>query len=315
MDTLLMDEYDRLNQGRRRWLSVAALTAISAGCSARPLASINKHLPDGDSSAYDQAATISPVSKLALDDLEERLERLERDAQQLDRLRSLVVLHQGQQVYAKAFRGPALNEAVNVKSVSKSLVAALVGCAIERGFISDVQMTLGQCIPEVLPRSADSRVSGLTLENLLTMQTGLQRTSGPNYGKWIASDDWLRYVLSRPFVAEPGTQMLYSTGDWHVLGVVLSTLADASLRELANHWLGKPLNIRFAPWTRDPQGRYLGGNEMSMTPMEMVRFGELYRIGGQVQSQRVFSDSWVQQSFKARTRSPYSGDKPLGLPC
>jgi len=302
-----MDKDDRLDRGRRRWLSAAALAAMSAGGNTLSVAG-NIRQPDGYTSSVAQTAITSTVGQLASVSLAERLARLERDAQQLDRLRSLVVLHRGQLVLARAFRGPAVDEPVNIKSVSKSLVAALVGCAIERGYINDVQMTLGQLIPDLLPRDADPRVSELSLENLLTMQAGLQRTSGPNYGKWIASDDWLRFVLSRPFVAEPGTRMLYSTGDWHVLGVVLSRLADSSLLELANQWLGKPLDIRFAPWTRDPQGRFLGGNEMSLSPVEMVRFGELYRAGGQVQSLRVFSESWVQQSFTARTRSPFSGD-------
>jgi CubicO group peptidase (beta-lactamase class C family) len=90
--------------------------------------------------------------------------------------------------------------------------------------------------------------------------------------------------------------------------VVLSSLTDASLQELANQWLGKPMDIRFAPWTRDPQGRFLGGNEMSLSPIEMVQFGELYRAGGKIRDQRVFSESWVRQSFTARTRSPFSGD-------
>jgi hypothetical protein len=42
---------------------------------------------------------------------------------------------------------------------------------------------------------------------------------------------------------------------------------------LSCEWPGEPLDIEFAPWTRDPQERYLGGNEM------MARFGEQYRPG------------------------------------
>jgi len=56
---------------------------------------------------------------------------------------------------------------------------------------------------------------------------------------------------------------------------------------LSREWLGKPLEIEFAQWTRDPQGRYPGGKEMSISPIEMVRFGELYRLGGRWNGQRV----------------------------
>ena len=241
-------------------------------------------------------------------DLVERLQNLRRDARSVERLRSLVVLHAGQIVLSESFSGPSVDTAVNIKSVSKSLVAALTGCAIERGVLRDVSVTLEESIPHLLPDNADPRVPQLTVENLLTMQAGLQRTSGPFYGSWVASDNWVDYVLSRPFVDVPGGAMLYSTGDWHVLGAVLSTLSDATLLELAREWLGKPLDISFAPWTRDPQGLYMGGNEMSLSPLAMAQVGELYRLQGQWQQEKLFDADWAQQSFVGRGRSPFSGD-------
>ena len=258
--------------------------------------------------AATNSATLRDKNVSAGASLDERLQDMRRDAAKLSRLRSLVVMHQGKTELATSFSGPDVDTAVNIKSVSKSVVAALAGCAIQRGVVPDVELTLGESIPELLPKSVDPRVPSLTLANLLSMQAGLQRTSGPYYGKWVASDDWVRYVLSRPFVDEPGGRMLYSTGDWHVLGAVLSKLSGASLLELSREWLGKPLDISFAPWTRDPQGLYMGGNEMSLSPLHMVRFGELYRLSGLWKEQRIFRDDWVPQSFLARGQSPFSGD-------
>ena len=229
-------------------------------------------------------------------------------ARGLGRLHAVVVMSGGETVLAEAFRGPPVERAVNVKSVSKSVVAALVGCALGRGALDGVGATLGELAPELVPDGADPRVGALTLEDLLTMRAGLQRMSGPNYGTWAASDDWVRHALTRPFVAEPGGRMLYSTADWHVLGAVLSSVTGDSLLELARAWLGAPLGIGFAPWTRDPQGRYLGGNEMSMSPLEMARFGELYRRGGAWEGAQVMADGWAAESFAPRTVSPWSND-------
>jgi CubicO group peptidase (beta-lactamase class C family) len=108
-------------------------------------------------------------------------------------------------------------------------------------------------------------------------------------------------------VAEPGTRMLYSTGSFHVLGAVLSEVSGQSLFSLARSRLGQPLDIEIPAWTRDPQGRYLGGNEMALRLRDMVRFGELYRLGGRWNGQQVLSADWVAQSFEPRTRSPFSG--------
>ena len=274
---------------RRRFLVRAAASAALA-----PLASraASNGVPD---------AAPDAVAEPDLDALADAARRTER-------LHALVVVRGGETVLAEAFRGPPVDAAVNVKSVSKSLVAALVGCALERGALDGVDATLGGLAPELVPDGADPRVAALTLEDLLTMRAGLQRMSGPNYGRWASSDDWVRYALTRRFVAEPGGRMLYSTADWHVLGAVLSSVTGDSLLSLARTWLGAPLGIGFAPWTRDPQGRYLGGNEMSMSPLEMVRFGELYRRGGAWDGAAVLADGWAADSFVPRTVSPWSND-------
>ena len=281
----------------------ALLTSATAGLCGLPLAKLN-----AQTSQTSQTPAASVRSEDAQDDFAQRLQALREDAAAVERLRALVVLHRGEVVLAESFSGPSVDTGVNIKSVSKSLVAALAGCAIERGVLRDVKVTLGESIPKLLPGNADPRVPELTIEDLLTMRAGLQRTSGPFYGSWVASDNWVDYVLSRPFVDEPGGAMLYSTGDWHVLGAVLSTLSGATLLELAREWLGKPLDISFAPWTRDPQGLYMGGNEMSLSPLAMARFGELYRLQGLWQQQELFRGDWVQRSFVGRGRSPFSGD-------
>ncbi len=229
-------------------------------------------------------------------------------ARRIDRLHSLVVMRQGEIVLAEAFNGPPPEQAVNIKSVSKSVVAALVGCALENGSLAGIDATLDEVAANLIPTGADPRVAALRVQDFLTMRIGLERQSGRNYGRWAASDDWVRHALTRPFTAAPGGRMLYSTAGWHVLGAMLSTMTGKSLLTLSREWLGKPLDIEFAPWTRDPQGRYLGGNEMSMSPLEMVRFGELYRLGGRWQGETVMAADWATQSFEPRTVSPWSND-------
>lgn len=230
-------------------------------------------------------------------------------ARGLDQLNSLVIGHRGTIVAAEVLRGPALERPVNVKSVSKTIVAALTGIALDGGHLPSTEATLGDVAPGLIPRGADPRVAGITVADLLTMQAGLERTSGRNYGGWVSSRNWVADALSRPMVAEPGSRMLYSTGSYHVLGAMLSEVTGRSLLDLARDWLGRPLGIEVPPWTRDPQGRYMGGNEMSLSPVGLFRFGELYRLGGVFNGTRVMSRAWVEASLKPRTRSFFSGDE------
>lgn len=228
-------------------------------------------------------------------------------AQSYEQCHALMIHHKGRQVLAERFRGPQIGAAVPVKSVSKTIVGALTGAALDRGELGALSATLGQVAPGLIPRDADPRAADITIEQLVTMQAGLERTSGGNYGAWVSSRNWVADALSRPFVAEPGSRMLYSTGTFHVLGAVLSKVSGQSLLRLVRERLGAPLGIDFPAWTRDPQGRYLGGNEMAMSLDAMVRFGELYRQGGAWNGAQVLSVDWVSQSFQRRTRSPFSG--------
>jgi CubicO group peptidase (beta-lactamase class C family) len=228
-------------------------------------------------------------------------------ARALDQCHAITIRQGGAEVLSEVFRGPGLGRAVPIKSVSKSVVAALTGAAIDRGEIADVTARLGDIAPRLIPSGADPRVGDITVENLVTMQTGLERTSGANYGPWVSSRNWVANALSRPFVAEPGGPMLYSTGAFHILGAVLTEVSGRSLLDLARQRLGAPLGIDIPAWTRDPQGFYLGGNEMALTLDGMARFGEMYRQGGQFGGAQVLSGDWVNASFAARTRSQFSG--------
>jgi CubicO group peptidase (beta-lactamase class C family) len=236
-----------------------------------------------------------------------RWARVAAAARQHGQLHAILVAHRGETVVAEAFRGDGLDALANVKSVSKSIVSLLLGVAIDRGVVPSVEARLAEVAPGLIPPDAEPQVSELTLKDLVTLRAGLERTSGPNYGEWIASDDWVADALSRPFVAEPGGRMLYSTGSFHVLGAALAEASGRDLLSLTRQWLGEPLGIQVPPWTRDPQGYYMGGNQMALTPRAMLKIGELVRRGGRWQGRQAIPRDWIEASLSPVTRSPYSG--------
>lgn len=242
----------------------------------------------------------SALPRAAVADLAER-------AGALDQLHALVLLRGGEEAFARAYRGRGLDRPANVKSVSKTLVAALTGIAIDRGVLGGPDQPIAPIIGADAAVNPDPRLGRVTVDHLLTMRAGLERTSGRNYGAWVQSPDWVRDALARPFVAEPGGRMLYSTGSYHLLSAVLTRASGRSLLDLARDWLGRPLGIDIPPWTRDPQGIYMGGNNMALSPRAMARFGQLYLNGGRWGGEGLISRNWVEASWRARTASPWSG--------
>ncbi|RJE84168.1 serine hydrolase domain-containing protein [Paracoccus onubensis] len=225
----------------------------------------------------------------------------------LSQLHAIMVQRGNDILVAEAPRGPGLDRAANIKSCSKSIVALLTGAAISQGAIAGVNATLGSVAPGIIPQDATAGVADLTIEDLVTLRAGLEGTSGGNYGSWVNSGDWVAFALRRPMIARPGQRMIYSTGSTHVLGAALATATGESLLEQARTVLGGPLGIEIPAWTRDPQGFYMGGNEMALTPRAMLRIAVLMRDSGRFEGRQVIPSDWMRASVQPRTRSPYSG--------
>lgn len=230
------------------------------------------------------------------------------DAERLPRIRSLIVMRDGEVLAEHRFNnGPPLDRPVNIKSASKSILSGLVGIAIARGVLTGADQGVLPILRADAPADPDPRLARVTIGNLLSMQAGLERTSGEYYGRWVSSPNWVRYALSRPFVEEPGGRMLYSTGSSHLLSAVLTRASGRSTHALAQDWLAQPLGIAIPPWPRDPQGIYFGGNDMLMSPRALARFGEMYRLDGRIDGRQVVPAAWIRESWRARTNSPWSG--------
>jgi len=232
-------------------------------------------------------------------------------AADLPQLHSLLVSWHDElavEYYARAVRPTGL---ANIKSASKSLISTLVGIAIDRGRIKGLREPVVTYFPE-LKSDRDPRKREITIEDLLTMRAGLESTSGPNYGRWVQSPDWIRFALTRPMVADPGSAMQYSTGSSHLLSAVITRATGMSTWQFANEQLARPLGFSLARWPQDPQGVYFGGNEMLLTPKQMIAVGELYLHRGVANGRQVVPASWVDTSCVPRTTSVFDGDRQYG---
>jgi CubicO group peptidase (beta-lactamase class C family) len=196
----------------------------------------------------------------------------------------------------------------NIKSASKSIISALVGIAIQQHKLRGVRQPISELLPAET-RGLDPVKRAITIEDLLSMRAGLQSTSFDQYGAWVSSRDWVRDALRRPMVAEPGGPMIYSTGSTHLLSAILTRATGMSTYEFAQRHLARPLGITLRPWQTDPQGIYFGGNDMYLTPRDMLKFGVMYLNGGAVDGRQVVPRAWIDSSYVPRTTSPFNGNR------
>lgn len=208
-------------------------------------------LADGWTTSSLDAEAIDPVRMGAL---QERIQRGE-----LRGVDSLLIVRHGRLGYEAYFRGgPA--ELHELQSVTKSVTSALVGAAILRGTLTDVQQPVASVLPSFATAAADDPPkANIRLVHLLTMSAGLDWDESWPYSdprntlaQMNASRDWEAYVLSRRAVEEPGSRFVYNSGGVILLGAVLRAVSGGDIAALAEAALFTPLGIRSARWSRNP---------------------------------------------------------------
>jgi len=221
-------------------------------------------------------------------------------------VQSIVIQKNGDMVtelYSGSMNG---NRNVNIKSASKSVLSLLIGIAIDKGYIESVHQTIDEFFPEYFEENPDPDKASITIQDLLTMRSGLETTSFRNYGRWVLSNNWVRFALNQPMTDRPGGNMIYSTGTSHLLSVILTRASGISTREFGNRYLFRPMGISIGGWDRDPQGYYMGGNNMAMNPHDLIKIGQLMMDVGQYNGEQLVSREWILESVDIYTRSNFN---------
>jgi len=242
-----------------------------------------------------------PVKEAAAQDVSEL-----DDIFDIGTIQSLMIQKEGELIYEDYRYGMEANDPVNIKSASKSVLSLLIGIAIEKGYLDGTDQTIGKFFAEYFMENPDSIKENITIGNLLTMQSGLETTSFRNYGRWVLSSNWVNFALDMPLSGKPGGKMLYSTGTSHLLSVILTKAAGMSTRAFANEYLFEPMDIEVGGWDRDPEGYYMGGNNMALSPESLLKIGTMVMNVGTYNDKQIVSKEWILESVRVYTRSRYN---------
>jgi CubicO group peptidase (beta-lactamase class C family) len=232
---------------------------------------------------------------------------LETVQQERLNLHSLLIIRNGYLVSESYFGAYGPTTPHETYSCTKSVIATLIGIAIDQGQIAGVEEPLAALLPE---RSfAAPQLAQMPLEHVLTMRTGLEwQDTDPTFGAMYRSRDWVGFVLDRPVAQPPGTTFNYCSGCSHILSAVLQQNTGMNPRAYAEQYLFGPLGISNFSWESDPDGLPIGGWGLSLTPRDMAKLGYLYLQQGQWEGKQLVSSAWVAEATRKHTPS----DGPLG---
>lgn len=209
-------------------------------------------------------------------------------------LHSLLLVRHGHVVLDAYFHPYSGDTHHDVASVTKSVTATLIGIAIADGVLEGVNTPVSQALPE--RGLAGSNWDRITVEHLLTMTSGLDCGYRPGEPELVAmrqSDDWVRFSLDLPVVAEPGRSFAYCSSGMHLLSAILTARTGLNASDFAAARLFAPLGIARWAWPADPDGNSHGWGDLRLLPRDMAKIGFLYLHGGIWDERRLLPAEWV----------------------
>lgn len=234
---------------------------------------------------------------------------------QYKNMEGLLVLQDGYILYEKYYHGKNMENKFHVASVTKSVLSALIGIAIDKGFIKSMNEKVMLFFPEYEFNDRNRNRNHITIRHLLTMTAPFPfpNMQEPLY-RICHQKDWIKYSLE--MLGEGGRigDFKYSTAGAHILSAILTQNTGMSAREFANLYLFEPVGIEKIPdypmifdlghvfgddvrgWVSDPNQYSAGGWGLTLTLREMARFGLLYQNNGSWNNKQLLSEEWVQLS-------------------
>ncbi len=190
-------------------------------------------------------------------------------------------------------------------SVTKSFSSCLIGMAINQGLIDNTSQTVLSFFPDMTFSNVDERKERMTLNDLLTMRSGLpwdETTYSFNdvrndvYQVNFNSSGGVQYVLDKPMEYNPGTVFRYNTGASHILSGIIQETTNMTTLEFATENLFNPLNISPVYWPSDTKGVNFGGFDLQLRPLDMAKFGYLYLNNGTWDYEQLMTAEWIQNT-------------------
>ncbi|KXX95687.1 serine hydrolase [Bacillus cereus] len=232
--------------------------------------------------------------------------------EEYENMNGMLVVQKGDYIFENYYNGHGPNDAFHIASVTKTVISALIGICIDKGYIKSVDQKVIEFFSEYNVNSSE-----ITVRHLLTM------TAPHPFVDWqepleelCMQRDWVQYTLNRIGQGGEIGSFKYSSAGAHVLSAIITSVTGKSAREFANEYLFQPLGMSEIPnynmkafgfddlfgkavkgWVHDPNGISTGGWGLTLTVRDMAKFGQLYLNEGIHNGKQILSKLWIKESI------------------
>ncbi|MFD1161717.1 serine hydrolase domain-containing protein [Hwangdonia seohaensis] len=195
------------------------------------------------------------------------------------------------------------SELHTLQSVTKSITSILFGIALD---LNDDYNVSNKAMPLLSGYNTDfpdKRKQNITIEDLLTMRSGLQWNEETDHNdttndcfRLESSDNWIDYVLSKPMDTIPGTRFVYNGGGTVLLGKIIRIITGKRIDHWAEEKLFEPLGIGDYYWKETPDGEIDTEGGLYLKAEDLAKIGSLFLNKGNWNGKQIVSKRWVTTS-------------------
>jgi len=214
----------------------------------------------------------------------------------------LIVIQDNDILFEEYYQGNNQDTLSISWSVGKSFVSALIGIAIDEGYIKDISSPVSEYVPAL----KDSGYEGVSLKNVLQMSSGVRfnedyadfNSDINRMGRVIALGSSINeFAASLSSERQAGEYNHYVSMDTQVLGMVLKETTGVSPSNYLEEKIWKKLGMQSdAKWLMDDAGMELAFGTLNVTLRDYARFGRLYMNYGNWDGQQIVPEAWVRSS-------------------
>lgn len=255
---------------------------------------------------------------------QEKIVELERTINSsYNNITGIIVLKDGKRLYENYYNGYIPTDTIHVASVTKSIFSALIGIAIDKGYIKSIDQKVLDFFPDYTIKRGEKTLQSIRIKDMLTMTAPYKYKTEP-YAEVFASDNWIKAALDllggKGQIGEFRYSPMVGT---HILSGILVKATGQSVLDFAKDNLFSPLEINVghnivlrdkeehlafikdknvSGWVVDPKGINTASWGLTLTPKDMAKMGQLYLEGGRWKDRQIISAQWIAESTKEHSR-------------
>lgn len=214
-------------------------------------------------------------------------------------MQNALVLRNGKLLCAAAYGAQTLDAPKYTFSACKSVTSLAVGLLFDDGLLHP-EDRVGDLFSDLLTPTALRRLRDLTVEDLLTMRSGIQFAEPQS----ATESDWLHEILNDPFITEPGTTFHYNSLNTYLLSAIVCRVSGESMTDLLEKRLFIPMGITDILWERSSEGIEKGGWGLYIRAEDIAKLGQLVLNGGVWNGEQLISRAYLTAATTASATPP-----------